>query len=104
MVMATSADPAATTVAVALAVLFGVYGSLVLLPTEGVAVIVLPSGAPAFTFRVNGMLTDAPEARVEPLQLIVPVPPTAGVMQVQKAGGVMPWNVVLGSGVGVGWR
>jgi hypothetical protein len=95
-VIATSPEPAATTVAVTLAVLFGEYGSRVLLETVGVAVMVVPAVVPGSTFNVNGMLTLAPEASVDPLQLIAPVPPTAGVMQVHPAGGVIPWNVVFG--------
>src|SRR5207244_8300713 len=95
MVTATSAVPAATTVAVTLAVLFGVYGSRFVAPTVGVAVMVVPAIAPALTLSVSGMLTEAPEASVAALQLIVPVPPMAGVMQVQPAGGVMPWSVVF---------
>src|SRR3954454_22267456 len=96
MVIDTSPVPAATTVEVTLAVLFAVYGSLVLEPTVGVAVIVVPADVPAFTFNVIGMLTEAPEASEEPLQLMAPVPPTAGVMHVQPAGGVMAWKVVFG--------
>jgi hypothetical protein len=96
MVTATSAEPAATTVAETLAVLFGRYGSRELLDTDGVAVMVVPAVVPGFTFNVSGMLTDAPEARVDPLQLMAPVPPTAGVMHVHPAGGVIDWNVVFG--------
>src|SRR4051794_6692607 len=98
MVMATSPDPAATTVAETLAVLFGRYGSRELLETDGVAVIpVVPGVPPALlTFTVRGRLNDAPEAMVDPLQLITPVPPTAGVMHVHPAGGApSDWNVVL---------
>src|SRR5207302_2271863 len=92
--MATSPEPAATTVAGMLAVLFGRYGSRELLETEEVAVIVVGTLVPAFTFIVIGRENDAPEASVLPLQEIVPVPPTAGVMHVQPAGGTpMLWNV-----------
>src|SRR5437899_2822765 len=55
----------------------------------------------ALALSVSGMLTEAPEASVAAVQLIVPVPPMAGVMQVQPAGGVMPWNVVFGGVVKV---
>ena len=72
IVTATSPEPAATTVAETLAVLFGRYGSRELLDTDGVAVIVCPT-VPALTFTVIGKLTDAPEASVVPLQLIAPV-------------------------------
>src|SRR5437763_13761760 len=96
MLTATSAVPAATTVAVTLAMLFGVYGSGVLLPTLGVAVMVVPAAVPALALRISGMLTEAPAANDELLQEMGPVPPIAGVMQVQPAGGVMPWKVVFG--------
>jgi hypothetical protein len=97
IVMATSPEPAATTVAETLAVLFGRYGSRELLATDGVAVMtVVPGVTPTvFTFTVSGILTDAPDASVDPLQLMVPVPPTAGVVHVHPAGGVMLWNVVF---------
>jgi len=88
MVMPTSPEPAATTVAVTLAVLFGVYGSVVLLATLGVAVMVVPTDAPALTFTTtDGQVSVVPEARDAAEQLMVPVPPAAGVMQVQPAGG-----------------
>jgi|SRR5437588_7172631 len=96
MVTATSAVPAATTVEVTLAVLFGVYGSFVLLETVGVAVMVVPGVAPAFTLSVSGRLTVAPAASEDALQLMLPVPPTLGVMHVHPAGGVMLWKVVFG--------
>src|SRR5437870_2975282 len=83
-------------VVVIVEVLFGVYGSRFVAPTVGVAVMVVPAIVPGLMLRVSGMLTEAPEASVAPLQLIVPVPPMAGVMQVQPAGGVMPWKVVFG--------
>src|SRR5204862_41628 len=60
------------------------------------AVMVVPAVVPGLTRRVSGKLTEAPAASVAPLQLIVPVPPTAGVMQVQPAGGVIDWKVVFG--------
>src|SRR4051812_28978314 len=94
--MATSPEPEATTVAETLAVLLGRYGSRELLATDGVAVMTVPAAVPALTFTESGMLTEAPEASVEPLQLMTPVPPTAGVIQVQPAGGVIDWNVVFG--------
>ena len=64
-------------------------------PTVGEAVMLVP--VPPVTFR-----TSVPRVAVPPeasgdglLQVIVPVPPTAGVMQVQPAGGTpMLWNVV----------
>jgi hypothetical protein len=97
IVIATSAEAAATTVATTLEMLFGRYESLgVLFETVAVAVMVVPAIAPGLTFNVIGMLTDAPEVSVEPLQLTLPVPPEIGVMQVHPAGGVIDWNVVFG--------
>src|SRR5689334_8875299 len=96
--MATSAVPAATTVDVTLAVLFGVYGSGVLLPTLGVAVMVVPGVAPALTCTTMfGQASVVPEASDAAEQVIVPVPLTAGMMQVHPAGGApIDWNVVFG--------
>src|SRR5438094_950742 len=65
--------------------------------TVAVSVIVVPFAVPLFTCSVSGNESDAPAPNgVAELQLTGPVPPTAGVMHVQPAGGVMPWNVVFG--------
>src|SRR5438045_353667 len=57
-------------------------------------------------FKTSGKLSDAPDASAVGLeQVIAPVPPTAGSMHVQPAGGTTLWNVVPGgvfSGKG-GW-
>src|SRR5437763_738066 len=114
MLIPTSAVAAATTVEVTLAVLFGVYGSCVALPTLGDAVMVVPAVAPALTFTViagNASVTPelrattrvkfdvAPLASVGVVQVTTPVPPTAGVMHVQPGGTEIDWNVVL-AGIG----
>jgi hypothetical protein len=91
-----SAEAAATTTVVALAVLLPVFGSDGH-ETVAVSVTAVPAAVPGLIFSVNGKFTDAPVASgVGVLQLIGPVPPIAGVMHVQPAGGVMPWKVVLG--------
>ena len=67
------------------------------------------SGVPAFTLRTTvnvtgkrgtfgGLVIDATNAGF--VQLIVPVPPTAGVAQVQPGTELMDWNVVF-AGIGI---
>ena len=64
-----------------------------------VLVIVDPAGAVVATFRVNDPI--APIASVGVEQLIVPVPPTAGVVQLQPAGTASDVNVVFAGSVSV---
>ena len=62
----------------------------------------VPEGVPEFTFRTSVKLAVAFTARLGSLQVMVPVPPTGGVVgQVHPAGGVMDWKFVLG---GVVWE
>src|SRR5437773_2218589 len=97
MVVPKSAEPAATTVVVVLELLLVVFGSVVVVEVVPVSVTVVPAAVPTFTRSVSGNESDAPDASGVPdEQVMAPVPPMAGVMQVQPAGGVMPWNVVLG--------
>jgi hypothetical protein len=93
-VTARSALPVATTVVVVDDVLFEVFESGVVLDTVAVSVITVPDAVPGLTRTCSGKLRDAPLATgVADEQLIAPVPPTAGVMQVHPAGGVSDWNV-----------
>src|SRR5580704_18579669 len=86
MVTAMSAWLACATVTLAVALLFNGLGSVIAEEPMSVSVMTVPVAVPAFTFvtRVNGAV--APAARVAMLQLIEPVAPTAGVVQVHAAG------------------
>src|ERR1700752_2570236 len=58
-------------------------------------------GAAAQSMRtVSVNEAEAPGASVGVLQLAVPVPPGAGLVQVQPAGAASDWNVVL-AGIGI---
>lgn len=56
----------------------------------------VPDAVAAFTCNTNVKLALALSASVAIVQVIVPVAPTAGVVQVQPAGVVMDWKVVFG--------
>jgi hypothetical protein len=84
------------------AVLFAVFGSLTELLMFGEFVIVVPEGVPALTRTTSGNLTAAPTARVCPefsVQVNVPVPPTAIVLQVQPVGAVKVAPSVVLTGI-----
>jgi len=85
----------ATTTA-AIAVLLVMLGTMF----DAVAVVVsamfVPDAVPAFICSTNVKLAVALSASVPTVQVIVPVAPRAGVVQVQPAGVVMDWKVVLG--------
>ena len=49
----------------------------------------------AGTFRTTIMSAATPEATLGLVQVIVPVPPTAGVVHVHPAGAEIDWKVVL---------
>src|SRR5579863_7320156 len=90
------------TVVEMVAVLFPGTGSVPVSLTVTEFVMVVPPGAPEFTATMIAKFTDV-DAAMEALavQVIVPVPPTAGtVPQVQVPGGVAETKVVLG---GVDW-
>jgi hypothetical protein len=89
--MLTSACVGEATRVVTVAVLFAVFGSLTELLMFGEFVIVVPEAVPALTMTTSGNFTMAPTARVCPefsVQVTVPVPPTAIVLQVQPVGAV----------------
>src|SRR6516164_958045 len=70
------------------------FGSDVVAPTEDVAVIV-PIATLDGTLRTTTILADVPEFKFDgSLHVIVPVAPTAGVVQVQPAGADTDANVV----------
>src|SRR5947209_3594350 len=90
---------ATTTVAVALFVVR--FGTMLTAVAVAVSAMLVPEGVPAFTCKISVELAVAPKARLGSLQVIVPVPPTGGVVgQVHPAGGVMDWKLVFG---GVTW-
>jgi hypothetical protein len=91
--------PLSVTVVVATAELFPVFGSVVELETVAVLVITVPFPAHQFTLTTIVKIADPLAARLDAEQLIVPVPPTDGVEQVQPAAGEIDWKVVF---VGVG--
>ena len=69
--------------------------------TFAVSEMIVPAGVVTIAVNCTGKLADAPEARLAMVQVIVPVPPTAGtVPHVHPAGGVMDWKFVFG---GVLW-
>ena len=74
---------------------FVLTGSRVVLVTCAVLIICVPTDVPALTLTIkeNESVLTAKADAFE--QLISPVPLTAGVMQVQPAGGVIDWKVVL---------
>ena len=73
------------TLVVSVALLFPGTGSVVVLVTVTVLLRTVPSAVVASTFTMSVNVTDIPAGSVAMLQLTVPVPPTAGVLQV-KAG------------------
>src|SRR5438445_40647 len=96
LTMPTSALVRATTRLVAVALLFPPMLSVEVVVMPALHVSGVPAPVAALTFIVIGRENDAPEANVVPVQVIVPVPPTAGVMHVQPAGGTpMAWKVSL---------
>lgn len=62
--------------------------------TDAVSLIVVSQSTFEFSLTTSAKFTE-PVASVATLQVIVPVPPTAGVVQVQPAGEVSDWKVVL---------
>ena len=98
MTTATSALLALATTTVALAVFDVRLGTISVAVAVAVSVMFVPDGVPELTFktRVNDpeLFTASAELAVH---VIVPVPPTAGLVpQVHPAGGVIDWNVVFG--------
>src|SRR6266851_5087794 len=96
-VFATERSAPALTVVVAVAELFPGTLSVVLLNMVAVLLIVVPLAVFAFTFTTRVKLALAPAANVAMVQLSVPVPPGAGLVQ-EKAGPavcVIETNVVF---------
>lgn len=95
MLTAMSAWLACATVTFAVALLFAGLGSVMEEEPMSVSVMTVPVAVPAFTLvtRVNEPLE--PTARVAMLHVMVPVPPTGGVVQLQEPGLARDTNVVL---------
>jgi hypothetical protein len=103
--MAMSALFALATSTVALAVLVEMLGTMFPAVAVTVSVMLVPEGALAFTCNTSVKLAvfAVPTARLPlSVQVIVPVPPTAGtVPQVHPVGGVIDWKFVFGGVVSV---
>jgi hypothetical protein len=100
-VVTMSACVASATTSAAVELLLAAFGSETAEPTVTVSLIAVPAAVPAFTFNTREKLPD-PGATLGFVQVIVPVPPTAGtVPQVHPAGGAIDWNVVFGGVVSV---
>src|SRR5271165_381872 len=89
-----SAWVAVATTSAAVAVLFDVLGSVTAELTLAVSLIAVPAAVPAFTFSTTVNVPE-PAARLGFVQVIVPVPFTAGVMHDHPAGAEIDWNDYL---------
>lgn len=85
------------TITAAVALLVTRFGTMLVADAVTVSATFVPKAVPAFTCRTKVKLAVPLTARLAMVQLIVPVPPTAGtVPQTQPAGGVIDWKVVFG--------
>jgi hypothetical protein len=91
-------DVATTSAAVAL--LLAEFGSATAEETLAVSLIAVPDAVPAGTLSTS-VKVDDPTAKLALVQVIVPVPPTAGVVQDHPVGCVIDWKVVFGGVVSV---
>src|SRR5512142_3147792 len=85
----------ADVVVVAVALLFAAFGSVVVLVSEAVFVIVDAAGTAAPTWTTSENDTFAPVRTVGAVQVTAPVPPTGGVVHVNPAPDVSETNVVF---------
>src|SRR5271165_2192796 len=99
VVSAKSAWPAVATTSVAAAEL-DPNAWLVALAVA-ISVMMVPLAVPAATCNTSCTLTLDPAATLAVVQVIVPVPPTGGVVQVVPGGAEIDWNVVLAGVVSV---
>ncbi len=95
MVTAMSAWLAAATVTSTLTLLLELLGSVTADEPMSVSVITVPVAVPAFTLATNENAPLAPDASEGMVQEMLPVAPTAGVVQVQVPGFVREKKVVL---------
>src|SRR5437764_449682 len=89
------APPDYCTATAAVAALFAELGSAVVLVTDTLSGMVAPLVTFLLTCTASVRVAVPPDARPATVQLTVPVPPTAGVVQVQPLGAVSDWKVVL---------
>lgn len=80
VIVGVGVPPPPTTVVVVVAVLFPETGSTVNAETDTLPVMIVPFDVPALTLTVN-VKTVAPVINVGAVQTMLPVPPTAGVVQ-----------------------
>ena len=95
-----SAWVAVATTSAAVALLFAEFGSLVDELTLTTLLIAVPAAVPAFTLSTT-VKVPAPGASFALVQLMVPVPFTAGVVHDHPAGNVIDWKVVFAGVVSV---
>src|SRR5262245_45566946 len=93
-VLVTTRSTSVSTVVVVVAVLLPGVGSVAAEPAVAVLVIVEPSAALELRWTMIEKTADSPLAAVPFVKVIVPVPPTAGVVLVQPAGAAAETNVV----------
>lgn len=98
---ARSACPAVATTTFTVALLLVGFGSLVVALTFAVSEITVPDGVPAVTWSTGLKVAVAPKASDAMVQVMVPVPPTAGVTQDQPAGVGKDTKVVFAGNVSV---
>jgi hypothetical protein len=99
-VVTRSAWVAVATTSLAVAVLLADLGSLVDELTVAGLLITVPAAVPAFTFNATVNVPE-PAAKLGLVQVMVPVLPTAGVVQDHPAAGVIEANVVFAGVVSV---
>jgi hypothetical protein len=93
--LVTERSQATFTLVVTVVLLFAEVGSEVVAETDEVAVIV-PMATLDGTLSTTTMSADVPELKLPvSLHVMVPVAPTAGVVQVQPAGADTDWKVVF---------
>lgn len=100
LVVIKSARVAVATMSAAVAPLLPGFGSDVDELTIAVLLIAVPAGVPAVTFKTTVKLAD-PVATLGLVQVMVPVPPTTGVVHDHPAAMTIDWYVVFAGVVSV---
>ena len=95
LVVMRSACVAVATTSFAVALLLAKLGSVVVEVTVAVSLIAVPAAVPAVTFTTTVKLA-VPVAKLGSVQVMVPVPPTVGVVHDHAPGAVTDWKVVFG--------
>ena len=94
-VTVSSAPAVVPTTVDAEAVLLVEFGSVTDELTVAVSVITVPFAVPEFTFTIIEKVAAVPPAMLRSVQTTLPVPPPAGVTQLQPAGAATETNVVF---------